>query len=297
MHIVLFGSGSPLSLAALAALRTKHQIAAAVLPRNANVRTNAFARAARDHCPVLRFDASLAAHLREIAPDLLCVATFPEKITSEHLASAKYGGLNLHTSLLPRHRGPDPLFWTYFHDDQTTGVTVHAISDQIDSGDIFAQASIPLRRGRPVVDLYKDLSFLGGETLLSVVNALEAGTATARPQGTVDVSVDPRPVAGSFSIPLDEWGAERLWHFLSGIAERRGDLLTVVHGPALGFRLERPARPPGSIVRSDGRLRVYCHDGFVDVSLPSVRRRLHALLLRVREALRRRRPRRTTRYE
>src|ERR1051326_1425127 len=68
--------------------------------------------------------------------DLICVASFPRIIPPHILARAKRGGLNVHGALLPKHRGPDPLFRTYFDEDQEAGVTVHWMDEGVDSGDI-----------------------------------------------------------------------------------------------------------------------------------------------------------------
>lgn len=252
------------------------------------MRANPLARSARSTTvPVHRFDAALPATLRSLAPDLLCVATFPHRITALHLAAARLGGLNIHTSLLPRHRGPDPLFWTYFHDDALAGVTIHVIVDEMDAGDIVAQAAIPLRRGRPVTDLYAELAELAAETLVNAVDLLASGNARPEHQEPGAVTIDPRPLPGTFGIDFETWDSERLWHFLSGIAGRRSDLLPVAHGPVIAYAADPHGRPPGTIERQPGRLRVFCRDGWVDVARPSAGRHLRTLSRKVRETLRR----------
>ena len=287
MRIVLFGSGSLISVAALAALSTHHDVVAAILPAAGSFRNNPLARAAADRgVAVEKFGTSLGNRLRAISPDLLCAATFPHKIAAAHLAAARLGGLNVHPSLLPKHRGPDPLFWTYFDDDDSAGVSIHYLGDEIDAGDIVAQSSISLTRGRCVTDLYTELAALAGKTLAEAVMSIELGTARPRSQDPSAVTSDPRPLPGAFAIDFETWGAERVWHFLRGIGERRGDLLPVPHGHALAYEVETHDRKPGSIATEKGHLRVFCRDGWVDVARPSVSRRMTMLLRRVRSKFR-----------
>ena len=261
---------------------------AAVLPARASLRTNALARAATSRgVGVEKFGASIGDRLRSLLPDLLCVATFPHKIANAHLSAARLGGLNVHPSLLPKHRGPDPLFWTYFDNDDSTGVTVHFLTDEMDAGDIVAQSAIPLSRGRGITDLYTELAALAGKTLAEAVTSIERGTAQPRRQEQLAATSDPRPGPGAFAIPFDEWGAERLWHFLHGIAERRGDLLAVPHGHALAYGLQTHSRKPGTIDREGPNLRVFCRDGWVDMARPSASRRASVLFHGLRSRIRR----------
>src|SRR5207248_6360037 len=98
-------------------------------------------------------DAAVAERLCSAKPDLICVAIFPRLIPHEIIALAPLGAINLHPSLLPRHRGPLPLFWTYHADDRAAGVTIHHVSQVFDAGDIILQESFPLPRAYPVAKL------------------------------------------------------------------------------------------------------------------------------------------------
>src|SRR3954468_19887327 len=59
------------------------------------------------------------------------------------IEAAPRGGIGVHPSLLPRHRGPDPTYWAIASGDEVTGVTVHRIEADYDTGAILAQE--PLR--------------------------------------------------------------------------------------------------------------------------------------------------------
>jgi len=74
--------------------------------------------------------------------DFLLVACWPYLIDRELAASARGAALNLHPSLLPKYRGPDPLQQQLAAGDRRFGVTLHLLDRQFDRGDIVAQAEL-----------------------------------------------------------------------------------------------------------------------------------------------------------
>src|SRR5689334_21622986 len=85
-------------------------------------------RLARDAgIPVVRghrIDAALVDALRRLAPDAIAVACFPFRLPPPLLALPPLGCPNVHPSLLPRGRGPEPIFWTLRRGERETGATV-----------------------------------------------------------------------------------------------------------------------------------------------------------------------------
>jgi len=120
--------------------------------------------------------------------DLICVASFPRVIPRTILARASRGGLNVHASLLPKHRGPDPLFWTYFDFDESAGVTLHWIDEGIDSGDVVAQRAWPLERGTRAIDLYMQQAEAGAQILDNAIANI--GSLTRTPQDASRATID-----------------------------------------------------------------------------------------------------------
>ncbi len=72
-------------------------------------------------------------------PDLLVSWFWTTKLTPRLLAVAPRGAFGVHPSLLPRHRGPDPYFWTILHGDAESGVTAHRLADDYDTGAVLGQ--------------------------------------------------------------------------------------------------------------------------------------------------------------
>ncbi len=90
---------------------------------------------------------AMAAAIRAARPDLLVSLHFDQIFGAETLALAPRGGINLHPSLLPRHRGPVPTIWALAEPEPCFGVTVHRLVPRIDAGAILAQREVPLPPG------------------------------------------------------------------------------------------------------------------------------------------------------
>jgi methionyl-tRNA formyltransferase len=87
----------------------------------------------------------LAVALAGYRLDLLVVYGFNWKLPRAVLDAPRFGVVNIHTSLLPRYRGPAPVLWAIRNGDMETGVTIHRMDERFDAGPILAQrGGIPL---------------------------------------------------------------------------------------------------------------------------------------------------------
>src|SRR6202043_3960659 len=77
--------------------------------------------------------------LRAYRPDVVVMASFDQIVAAEALAVPTRAWLNIHPSLLPRHRGPEPIYWTIANGDREAGISVHLTVPRIDAGPILAQ--------------------------------------------------------------------------------------------------------------------------------------------------------------
>jgi methionyl-tRNA formyltransferase len=80
--------------------------------------------------------------LKKLNPDYIFVFTFPI-IDKRIFSIPKKGSVNYHCSLLPKHRGKNPMFWSVLEEDKELGITFHYISEKFDSGDIIEKHIIP----------------------------------------------------------------------------------------------------------------------------------------------------------
>ncbi len=82
--------------------------------------------------------------VKKLGADLVLVGSWGEKIKPELFGFLKYGVINCHPSLLPKHRGANPYFWAIKNGDEKTGVTFHSVDNGLDTGDILFQGSIDI---------------------------------------------------------------------------------------------------------------------------------------------------------
>jgi methionyl-tRNA formyltransferase len=87
---------------------------------------------------------ALRARVEALAPDLLVSWFWTTRLPMELVRAARLGGIGVHPSLLPRHRGPDPTYWAIASGDAETGVTVHRIEAEYDTGDLLDQERLPI---------------------------------------------------------------------------------------------------------------------------------------------------------
>src|SRR3989441_4203937 len=111
------------------------------------------------------FDPETIATLAEYKPDVICVACFSKRIPRAVLDIPRLGCLNVHPSLLPANRGPEPLFWTFRDGSRHTGVSVHLMDEGMDTGPIVAQEALEVPDGISYAQLETQCAMLGGRLL------------------------------------------------------------------------------------------------------------------------------------
>jgi len=136
----------------------------------------------------LRDEASVAA-LRELAPGLLVLADYGQIVPKSVLDLPRHGALNLHPSLLPRHRGAAPIQATILAGDEQAGVTLMVMDAGLDSGPIVAQRAEPLTGRESAPELERRLAQLAARLLDEALRPWLDGRLAARPQSTDGVTM------------------------------------------------------------------------------------------------------------
>lgn len=107
--------------------------------------------------------------LTELAPDLLIVCDYGQILSNPALMTARLGGINLHGSLLPRHRGAAPVQWSILAGDAVAGVSVIHMTPKLDAGPVIQQLETSIQVSESALELEARLSQLGvGPTMLSI---------------------------------------------------------------------------------------------------------------------------------
>ena len=156
------------------------------------------------------------ATLAALQPDAICVACYPRRFPASLLSHPRLGCLNVHPSLLPSYRGPEPLFHAFRNGEPSTGVTVHLMDQRLDTGPILLQEAIDLPDGIDGDDVERRCARLGGRLLVDALAGLSARMLDPRPQPAAGTRA-PFPSAGDWVIGTD-WPARRAFNFMRGTA-------------------------------------------------------------------------------
>ncbi|MBP0466869.1 hypothetical protein J5Y09_23270 [Roseomonas sp. PWR1] len=119
--------------------------------------------------------AATQAMLAAARPDLIVTCHFDQILAPETIAIAPRGGINLHPSLLPRHRGPMPCFWAALDGDALVGATVHRLAPRIDAGAVLAQRRLEASPDTTVSALARALHMAGARAMLETIAAIAEG--------------------------------------------------------------------------------------------------------------------------
>lgn len=120
--------------------------------------------------------------LSELNPEIIVVVAYGRLLPAEVLDIPRFGCLNLHPSLLPRHRGPSPIPGAILNGDDTTGVTLMRLDEGMDSGPIIAQRARSIGAEDDAENLTTELFKEGADLLDATLPAWVSGDVDACPQ-------------------------------------------------------------------------------------------------------------------
>lgn len=123
-----------------------------------------------------KLDEEQANFVRELRPDVIVVVAYGKIIPSNMLQIPKFGCVNIHASLLPRHRGASPIQTSIACGDEITGVSAIFLTEKLDSGDIISKISTKIGENETSIDLFNRLSVLAAELICDVLHSLENKT-------------------------------------------------------------------------------------------------------------------------
>lgn len=111
--------------------------------------------------------------LNNISFDIFVIASFGKKIPKNIINIPKYGGLNIHPSLLPKYRGMAPVTRALLNGDKKTGVTIHKLAPKIDAGDIIIKEEIEISPLDNDLTLKIKLAKKGGKLINQIINNIK----------------------------------------------------------------------------------------------------------------------------
>lgn len=180
---------------------------------------NILTAAGRHDIPVLsvgnlKDETSLQA-FRDLKPELVITVCFPQILPKSWLGVPAEGCLNLHPSLLPAYRGPNPLFWQFREGEKNTGVTLHFMDAVADAGDIVAQKSVEFPKGITAFEADQVAAKAGAELILETISMKDI---PRRSQHLGSITYQAAPTREDRFI-REDWEVKRAFNFLRGADE------------------------------------------------------------------------------
>jgi methionyl-tRNA formyltransferase len=163
-----------------------------------------------------RLDDSFLNLLLSLTPDLLIVVAFGQIIPGKVLSSAKWGGINIHASLLPQYRGSAPIQWAVINNEKTTGLTTMFMDEDLDTGPILMQQEVDILEGETAGMLHDRLSSLAPGLLIGTLEGLANGLIKKRKQDT-SLATYATKLTKEQGLINWSWPAERLYGLIRGL--------------------------------------------------------------------------------
>ncbi len=184
MKLILFGTGPFAVPTFQSLLDSQHEVLALVTRpiADAGKRRKSAENPTRDlgvsrHLkifdPVNANDPDFVNTLKSLHADLLVVCDYGQILSRPCLAAARWGGINLHGSLLPKYRGAAPIHWAIFHGETETGVTIIYMTAKLDGGPCLAVAALPIKPTDTTANLEPRLAELGVAPVHQAIAILE----------------------------------------------------------------------------------------------------------------------------
>jgi methionyl-tRNA formyltransferase len=126
--------------------------------------------------------------MRRIAPDVLVVVAYGQIIPRSLLAIPRHGAVNVHASLLPRHRGAAPIAYAILAGDEETGVTIMRMDEKLDHGPILASRRVAIGEREDAISLTARLAEMGAALLVETLEGLAENEGVAQDEGAATVA-------------------------------------------------------------------------------------------------------------
>lgn len=191
-------------------------------------------------------DDAVLQQLTEIGPQMVMSSCFPWRVPANVLALPTEGWWNLHPSILPAWRGPAPLFWQLRAAEAHTGISLHRMASDFDTGPIISQCemALPLATG---YELESILGAEGGQLAIQALRDYVTGELTYRQQDHGQMSYQSLPDQADLIIQPHGAAADAHRFILGSYAAYR---LQVQVGDKT-FRVKKPVASYAKVVLSD----------------------------------------------
>jgi len=199
------------------------------------------------------FEQRVSDALAREQPDLLVSWFWTRKLPPSWLQLPRLGGIGVHPSLLPRHRGPNPYFWSIDAGDELAGVTAHRLTAEYDTGLMLGALSIPVG-GRDAWHLARALDRPSLALLRQTVQRLGRGElVTETAQDEARATWAPEPSGAALKVDFG-WTTERVLRRIRALSPTPGVALEVEDVALFVTRAERAGQYVAALLPGEAQL-------------------------------------------
>ena len=219
--------------------------------------------------------------MRSLKPDLVVTAAFGQILSKKLLEVPKLGTINVHASLLPRHRGAAPINWSIIQGETVTGVTTMLTDEGMDTGAMLLSRRVDILPNETAGELTVRLSTVGAELLKETIERYAAGEIQPIPQNEAEMTYEPMLTK---ELGIIDWrrSAEEIHCLVRGVNPWPG-AQTTMNGGVLKIWSARVSGEstdlePGTVARASAKegLFVACGGGtvleIVEMQAPNAKR-------------------------
>jgi len=192
-------------------------------------------------------DEAAQARIRQVGADVTVVVAYGQILPASLINAPRLGTLNVHASLLPRHRGPAPIEWSILSGDTESGVTIMQMDAGVDTGPILAQARVPLAPDATAGPLEGQLADLGARLMVRTLDDFAAGRVTPVPQPAEGATHAPRLRSEDGKLDPTTMSAQEIDRRVRALSERLGCWITLDGAEVKVFRGHLDGEPADGI--------------------------------------------------
>ena len=211
------------------------------------------------------------AEFARLKTDAAVVAAYGKLLPRAVLNAPRLGCLNIHPSLLPKHRGASPVATAILQGDETTGVTVMLLDEGLDTGPLLAQATTPIGSEEGTPALTRRLFDMGADLLVKALSELNAGQIEPQPQDGSEATLSKRLSREDghigWKVSADDIARKvRAYHPWPGTFTAWGDKTVKLLEATATARIAGDTRKPGTVTVADGQIEVSTGYGSLTVT-------------------------------
>ncbi len=226
--------------------------------------------------PIITYERSLDEidfihKIRQLNADIAVVCSYNKKFPPELLKSVKGGFVNCHPSLLPEYRGANPYSHVIINGEKETGLTLHFMDENFDTGNIILQKRIPLEKKETMGTLFNKMNYICAQVLSDFLAKYESGQEIAtysQPSGVFKKApaIDSNNLKNFINWEQDAAAIERfirsLNPFISAMTHFRGVFVKIYSADASD---KKPKEAPGTICHVKDTLGIATTNGILHI--------------------------------